>query len=259
MKRPPSEQSIYAVIAEALRAGALQPGSKLGEQKLADVFGVTRERVRKVLHRLGHERLIDVIPNRGAFVVDPSLEDAREIYDARRIVEGGIAWRLATRLTSGELDTLRAHFAGEQRAHARGRRFEMIQLSGAFHILLAELTHNPLIVRQMQELVSRTSMLVALFEEDSAPDCGIDEHRSILRALEARDAADATSAMLHHLSSIETRLHPRTGLRDGRDIEAALRAALRRNRERHVAARSVCAAKRAAPARSARRTRTAHD
>ena len=90
MKRALTEAAIYEIMAEALLSGRLGPGAKLGEEKLAALFGVSRERMRKVLHRLGHERLIDVVRNRGAFVANPGLADAREIYEARRIVEGGL-------------------------------------------------------------------------------------------------------------------------------------------------------------------------
>jgi len=162
VKRALTEAEIYEIMAEALLSGRLGPGAKLAEERLAALFGVSRERMRNVLHRLGHERLIDVVRNRGAFVANPGLRDAREIYEARRIVEGGIAWGLAARLSGDQLAALRRHFAEEQRAHRHGNRADAIRLSGAFHVVLAEMTDNPLIVRQMHELVSRTSMLVAV-------------------------------------------------------------------------------------------------
>jgi DNA-binding GntR family transcriptional regulator len=222
------ENSIYEILADALLSGRLSPGAKLGEQRLADIFGVSRERIRNVLHRLGHERLIDVVRNRGAFVANPGLEEAREIYEARRVVEGGIAWQLATRLSPAQLKTLREHFREEEAAHRKGNRADTIRLSGAFHIVLAGMTRNALVVRQMQELVSRTSMLVALFEQETAPGCGVDEHASILRALETGDPAAAAGAMTAHLSLVETRLQARpTPARDV-DLEVTLRAGARR-------------------------------
>ena len=227
MKRALAEAAIYEIMAEALLSGRLGPGAKLGEEKLAALFGVSRERMRKVLHRLGHERLIDVVRNRGAFVANPGLSDAREIYEARRIVEGGIAWYLAARLSGDQLATLRRHFALEQRAHRNGNRADAIRLSGAFHAVLAQMTDNPLIVRQMHELVSRTSMLVALFEEETAPGCGVDEHEAIVGALATGDPAQAARAMITHLSLVETRLRaPRMPI-PAPDVERSLRAGMR--------------------------------
>ena len=227
MKRALTEAEIYEIMAGALLSGRLGPGAKLGEEKLAGLFGVSRERMRNVLHRLGHERLIDVVRNRGAFVANPGLRDAREIYEARRIVEGGIAWGLAARLSADQLAALRRHFAEEQRALRHGNRADAIRLSGAFHVVLAEMTDNPLIVRQMHELVSRTSMLVALFEKETAPGCGVDEHEAIVGALATGDPALAARAMITHLSLVETRLRaPRMPIA-APDVERALRAGLR--------------------------------
>ena len=245
------DQAIHAVLSQTLLSGRLGGGAKLGEQKLAAVFGVTRERIRKVLHRLGHERLIEVIPNRGAYVASPSLEDARQIFEARRILEGGIAWRLAESLGAEQLGQLRRHFADEERAHARHDRADSIRLSGAFHLLLAGMTGNPFVQREMQELVSRTSMLVALLEHDGATGCGVDEHASILKALESRNPGAAARTMIAHLSLIETRLKPRGGATPGSDVEATLKAALDEHRQALRAPRAAARAPAAARVRTA--------
>lgn len=220
------DQAIYAILSEALLSGRLTAGAKLGEQRLATVFDVSRERIRKVLQRLGHERLIETIPNRGAYVVNPSIEDAHEIYEARRMVEGGIAWRVAECLSSEQLSILRAHFTHERQAHGHASRAESVRLSGEFHILLARMSSNEFVVRTMQELVARTSMLVALFEDSNASECAVDEHERILAALESRNPAEAARTMMVHLALIETRLHPRATLPGKADLLPALETAI---------------------------------
>lgn len=205
----PQEEAIHRTLAQILLAGRLAPGSQLVEMRLAQIFGVSRERVRKVLHRLGHERLLDLVPNRGCFVSSPSLAQAREIYEARRIIEGGIVGALAGQLGSDQLDRLARHAQREHDALHAGDRATSIRLSGEFHMLLAEFTGSPFVLRQLQELVSRTSMLVAFFEPASASACGYEEHEEILLALRQGDAGRALKAMHVHLSLIETRLKPR--------------------------------------------------
>jgi DNA-binding GntR family transcriptional regulator len=205
----PDEEAIHRVLSQTLLAGRLAPGSQLVETRLASIFEVSRERVRKVLHRLGHERLIELIPNRGSFVSNPSLVQAREIYEARRIVEGGIVARLAGRLTAEQAKALTKHAGREHAALRTGDRALSIRLSGEFHMLLAGFTDSSFVVRELQELVSRTSMLVAFFEESTASHCACEEHEDIVQALQAGDAAAAVRAMHAHLSLIETRLRPR--------------------------------------------------
>ena len=205
-----SETAIHRAISTPLLAGRLAPGTQLVETRLAELFGVSRERIRKVLARLGHERLLELLPNRGAFVANPSLDQAREIYEARRIVEGGIVGRLAGRLTAAQVDLLAAHGRREHAALDRGDRALSIRLSGEFHVQLAQCTGSPFVVRELHELVSRTSMLVAFFESPGASACACEEHQAILTALSAGDAGSALKAMHTHLSLIETRLSQRT-------------------------------------------------
>jgi DNA-binding GntR family transcriptional regulator len=221
----PQESAIHQVLARTLLAGRLAPGAQLVETRLAAIFGVSRERIRKVLQRLGHERLLELIPNRGAFVASPSLTQAREIYEARRIVEGGIVGRLAGRLSAAQAQTLAGHGRREHEALKGGDRALSIRLSGEFHVLLAECTGSEFVVRELQELVSRTSMLVAFFEAPAASACACEEHEEILVALSEGDAARALKAMHAHLSLIETRLTPRAAPVDAKDPEAELKQA----------------------------------
>jgi DNA-binding GntR family transcriptional regulator len=199
---------IYLALSKALLAGQLPPGAQLVETRVASLFGVSRERVRKVLHRLGHERLIDVIPQRGAFVSAPTLSQAREVYEARRIIEGGVAARLAGQLTSSQIQQLRKHGEREALALKAGDRGLSIELSRQFHLLLGEFCGNAFVIRELQELVSRTSMLEAFFEPETASQCGCNEHHEIVDALAAGEAALAIRMMHVHLSLIETRLRP---------------------------------------------------
>jgi len=203
------EETVYTTVSRALLAGRLTPGTPLRESALAEVFGISRERIRKILQRLGTNRLIELVPNRGAFVAAPSLEQAREIYEARRIVETGIVSHLAPTLAPAEAQRLERHLQRETEAVAAGDRAESVRLSAEFHTVLAAATGNHYLVQQMQELVSRTSMLVAAYESAGAAQCACDEHRDIFSALIRGDSAGAAKAMRSHLSLVETRLRPR--------------------------------------------------
>ncbi len=204
-----TENEVYRILSELLLSAAFPAGERLGERDLASVLGVSRERVRKVLQRLGAERLVTLIPNRGAFVATPSLESARSVYDARRMLEAGLVRSLARTIMPVQVDSLRTHLRLEQEAARAGDRARAVQLSGAFHLQLAALAGNEFIAGYMQELVSRTSMLVA-FHEAGAPACGVHEHEDIVEALARRDAEGAARLSDAHLSLIETRLkvHP---------------------------------------------------
>lgn len=221
-----SEALIHRTLTSVLLAGRLAPGTQLVEMRLAAIFGVSRERVRKVLHRLGHERLVDIIPNRGCFVSSPTLAQAREIYEARRVLEGGVvAWLAGGRIADDQLGMLEQHAQREHAAVQAGDRALSIALSGEFHLLLAQCTGSDFVQRQLQELVSRTSMLVAFFEPAGSSSCACEEHDDILQALRRQDVARAVKAMQAHLSLIETRLRPRIAPLQAIDAEVEIASA----------------------------------
>ncbi len=221
------EHAITEILTAALLAGRLSPGLRLGEHQLAGLFGVTRERIRKILQRLGAQRLLELQPNRGAFVAEPGLREAREVYEARRIIEVGIVSHLAGHITPSQLQALEDHVSREQRAHDMQDHAESVRLSGLFHTDLATMTGNPLVLRTMQEMVSRTAMLVA-YHEARAPECGCVEHRAILRAVGARDPGAAGREMHLHLSLVETRLQVPPVRPSTTDLEAIITEEIRR-------------------------------
>ena len=202
------EDEVHAILTRVLRAGRLPAGVKLGEHRLADIFGVSRERMRKVLHRLGHERLLDIVRNRGAFVIAPDLQEGRIVYEARRILESGMVAHLADNLTEVQIARLREHIDNEAEAMRLGDQPGWQRLSAEFHFLLAEMTQNPLVQRQAHELIGRTLTLVKRYETSAGSACGCEEHRAIFRALAARERGKAVKAMSTHLSLVETRLRP---------------------------------------------------
>jgi DNA-binding GntR family transcriptional regulator len=203
-----NEAAIHAILSRFLLAGGLPGGTKLGEHRLAEIFGVSRERIRKVLHRLGHERLLEIVKNRGAFTIEPDLREGRVVYEARRILESGMVAHLADNLTEAQIARLREHVDAEADAMRRGDQPTWLRLSGEFHFLLADMIGNPLVQRQANELISRTMMLVRRYETTAGSACGCEEHRDIFKALAGGERNKAVKAMSSHLSLVETRLRP---------------------------------------------------
>lgn len=220
------EPKIYVVLSKLLLSGRLRHGTKLKEQHLASLFGVSRERIRKVLHRLGHERKLDLVPHRGAFSVDPGFGDARTVYEARRILEGGLIMLVADRMTSEDIDEFARLVDAEEWAAKREAHPEAIRLAGDFHRKLASKAGNLLVEQYLEELIDRTSMLLTFFGSSGGSPCSCREHRLILDALQKRDALAAYHAMVSHLSLIETRLRPRAPS-DREDLEVAIRKELK--------------------------------
>jgi len=193
-------------LAEAIYEHRLPPGTKLPEIELCRIFGVTRGAVRKVLTRLAAEELLDLIPNRGAFVARPSVEETRDVYELRRILEAGVVSALARHAPHRWLDDLRRQVAEEREANRIGDTPRYIRLAGKFHLDLVAATGNAALEQHLQRVVSRTSLMVALYDVPGTNTCSCHEHLEILDAIEAGDYAAAGRLMDERLRGCERQL-----------------------------------------------------
>jgi DNA-binding GntR family transcriptional regulator len=151
---------VYDRIHRAILEQRLPPGTKLGEESLSSLFAVSRARIL----RLAHGKSVELRPNRGAYVAQPSAQDAREVFTARRIVETHIVEGVAKGLPTPARQRLLRHVAREQAAHARHDRPAAVRLSGEFHLLLAHVAGNRVLTWFLRELVARTSLSIAVYE-----------------------------------------------------------------------------------------------
>src|ERR1700728_137007 len=200
------EQQVHEAVSRALFEGRLTPGAKLPEHRLAAIFKVSRERIRKVLHRLVAERRLEAIPQRGVFVPNPTVEEIGRIYLAHRVFEAGVIAELARRFSSSILDTVQSHLEEERSAVERGDRAASVRLSGEFHLMLVDSLNNAELSRFLRELLARSSLMVSAFEPAHLSLCGIDEHAAIAAALKARDPDRAIALSSEHFRHIEERV-----------------------------------------------------
>jgi DNA-binding GntR family transcriptional regulator len=220
---PALDESIHADLSRALFEGRLTPGAKLPEHRLARIYGVSRERIRKVLHRLVAERRLEAIPQRGVFVPNPSADEIRTIYQAHRAFEAGVLAELAGGADEATLARIEAHLEEERAAAARGDRPASVRLSGEFHLALVDALGNAELSRFLRELLARSSFMVSAFEPARLSLCGVDEHAAIAGALRDRDRDRAIALSGEHFRHIEERLAQGIVERSEREIEDALR------------------------------------
>lgn len=197
-------QRVYRALRRAIIEQALRPGLKLPEDSIGEKLGVSRTLVREALSRLALEGLVELKPNRGASVAYPTLEEARDVFDVRRGLERMVAETLAGKLTKAQAAGLADHVRDEEKALGKDGP-ESIRLAGEFHIKLAEMTGNALLLRYVLEVSSRCSLILAIYGRPHSSECAVSEHRQIIEALRAGDAAQAAALMDHHLQAVATR------------------------------------------------------
>jgi DNA-binding GntR family transcriptional regulator len=208
-----TEEGIYQRMVQTIRDHQLHPGTKLGEDRLASAFGVSRTRIRPVLARLAGEQVVTLTPNRGATVARPTEQEAREVFQVRRLVEPTLVAAFMQRASGTDFERLSHCIAQEDAARVQGERHRAIRLAGAFHLHIAELSQHQTLGRIMGELVSRTSLVLMAYGPSATPVgdpalgvCACHGHRALLDAMRLGDCALAEQLMREHLHSLEAEL-----------------------------------------------------
>jgi DNA-binding GntR family transcriptional regulator len=199
--------SITAAIVER----RLMPGTKLAEQKIADIFKVSRTIVRQALHQLSRDKLVTLTQARGARVAQPSVDEARQVFEVRQMLEAAMIKRAAAELTEPQIAQLRQHLRDEEAAVQRTDVPGRTHLLADFHVVLARMLGNEALADILRELVSRSSLISLMYQSAHSAEHSFAEHVAIVDALEARDARAAVKLMQSHLHNVERnlRLNPR--------------------------------------------------
>lgn len=196
--------AVHDLLRKAIIEQALKPGMRLPEDTVGEQFGVSRTIVRHALVRLENQGLVVTRRNRGAFVAEPSREEAMHVFEVRRCLENEVIRILCRRIPQSGYDLLEAHVRSEE--NVRGKDGPVsIRLAGEFHVLLAELTGNDVLARYVSEVVLRCSLIMSLYARTHSSDCAVDEHSQIIDAIRAGDGQRAIDIMEHHLGAVAQR------------------------------------------------------
>ncbi|MFM0522533.1 FadR/GntR family transcriptional regulator [Caballeronia jiangsuensis] len=223
--KPAETRRLYLQIADKLRGLIEQqdfaPNGRLpSERELALTLGVSRPSVREALVALELEGRVEIRMGSGVYIVatpanKPSTTEAElgespiEIMTARSVIEGAIAASVAPFAKPKELKALRTVY--ETMAREVGNGQVPMAADRAFHIAIAQMTGNDVLVRTVGSLYDErhsplSSTLRGHFEGEETWAAALGEHREILEALEARDAIQAQAAMQRHMRQSAARL-----------------------------------------------------
>lgn len=204
--KPPGTRTekLHIALRQAIIEQRLAPGTRLPEDTIGESFGTSRTIAREALGRLAVEGLVELIPNRGAFVANPTLDEGREIFAVRRGLERLVVQEVAARMTPKTAAILR-DLAQKEAASGPISEAQAIRLAGEFHLRLAALSGNVLLLRYVTELVSRCSLVLAMYGRPHSAECAVNEHLALVEALVAGEGARAADLMDGHLDAVAGR------------------------------------------------------
>ena len=207
-------ERIVESITTAIVERRLMPGTKLAEQQIADIFKVSRTLVRQALNQLSRDHLVTLEPARGAFVATPSIEEARQVFEVRKMVEAAMVKQLCAVITDAQVAELRAHLKQEAAAVARTDVTGRTRLLADFHVVLALMLGNQVLADLLADLLRRCSLIALMYQSSPSAEHSADEHVAIVEALAARDARAATRLMDSHLGNVERNLRTQPRVTD---------------------------------------------
>lgn len=202
----PTRDKIYESILDAVVGHRILPGTRLPEDQLAKLYGVSRTIIRLALQKLEFEGVITAARNRSPQVSTPTADEANQIFEARLVVETAIIRKLCGALSTDEINELKNLLKAEHDAFERGDGKTSIKLSGEFHIRMAELAGNPVLTQFLHQLVSRTSLILAVFGKNIHSICAADEHEELLSVIESGDVEAADRELKRHFKAIQSRI-----------------------------------------------------
>ena len=214
--------SISCALSLAIHEHRLAPGTKLGEDDLSDIYGVSRTIVRSALQSLSHQQIIEIKRNRGAFVAQPSLTEAHEVFETRELLEPRTARSAALNATPEDVSLLEDHITQEHAALDAGDRGRALYLSGKFHLEIARIANQKTIADMIDVLIARSSLIIALYWRRESALCESQAHHALIAAIAENDGQRAEELMQSHLVD----LHSALNLHERPPIEQNLRAML---------------------------------
>lgn len=197
---------IVESLSKAIVDHRLQPGAKLVEQKLADHFGVSRTLVRQALYQLEQQRLVVIEPARGAFVAAPSLQEAQEVFEVRRMLEVEMTRQFVRQINPSQIRALRDHLAAEKDAVGQGNAMGRVEMLGGFHVLIAKLLGNKVLELMLRDLLARCALITLMYQSVQGAQDSNQEHIRIVGAMVAKDETMAVNLMQEHLLNVVSNL-----------------------------------------------------
>lgn len=201
----------------------LAPGLKLAEDEVGEIYGASRTVVRAALQALAHSGLVAIEKNRGAFIAKPTIREAHEVFQARALVEPAVARLAAEAISDAQVSRLHAHLDAEHAALDSGDMGRALLLSGTFHTEIADIADHKVFARMVRALISRSSLIIALYWKRSDTACESHSHHALMKAFENRDPDAAESIQKSHIVDLHSGLDLREKQAGGTSLSEALR------------------------------------
>lgn len=196
-------QQAFKYIRNEIIRGKLGGRQHLTETYFAERFGISKSPVREALNRLESEGLITIVPRRGAFVVDLSIQDVEEIFDLREALETLVVKDAV--LDAKVLGHMRAAVESAKKFREENDKANYIRVDAAFHMTLVEACTNSRLKKILENMFNQM-LIVRCRTFELTSHTSVSQHLHILKALEQGKRDGAANLMAEHIRTVRSRL-----------------------------------------------------
>jgi len=198
------KEQAFDKLKELIITGALEPGELQNEKRLAEALGVSRTPVREALLELSREGMVAFVPGKGVEVCKLTTQQVREVFEIRRIIEGYVLKKIATRLTEADIKEIDENISNQEKMLSINERLGFIEYDKQFHLYLASRIGNQQIESILDNLRDQMHLMgVRAIEDYSRMKQVIEEHRAIFAGLKEGNPSKAFNALIRHLENTE--------------------------------------------------------
>lgn len=198
-----AEDIAYRKIKIAFNKRYIKSGKQLKETALAKKLNVSRTPIRGAIKRLVYEGFVKIYPNKGAFVIEPSISDIRQTFAVRANIEEMSAFQAALHITDEQIDELYRLIDDEIQLFD-AREMEYYQTNDAIHLAIAKASKNFILTHYVKDILNRTNIYLVLFDPffKRVINPSEAEHLKIVQYLKKRDPKNAARMMVNHLETV---------------------------------------------------------
>jgi len=198
-----AEDIAYRKIITGFNKRYIKRGRQLKETTLATQLKVSRTPIRGAIKRLVHEGFVKLYPNKGAFVIEPSISDIRQTFSVRSHLEEMSAFEAASHISDAQISKLYKLIDNEVQLF-ESREMEYYRINDAIHLTIAEASNNLILKHYVNDIINRANIYLVLFDPFFKRNINPSEaeHLKIVKCLEKRDSKNAARMMVNHLATV---------------------------------------------------------
>jgi len=202
------KEHIYNELKQAIFSRKIPLNTQLNEEVLSEVFNVSRTPIRSVLRRMQYEKIIKIIPHKGAYIYQPTPKEFEDVLHLRTVLEKEAIKIACEKATEEQINELKEITLKEENLYKSGDYAEGIRISTEFHHKLITITANDFMIQYNQELMNIMNIYL-VFHENTIQESprSPEEHRGIINAIKNRDEKKALELFDLHFKSIRDNLN----------------------------------------------------